>query len=67
MSEFTTCVEYKVYNDKTGDYVSIGEDRDGLDLVELFQVQDGVKGQAIILTKEHAEEVAKAMVKYLGK
>jgi hypothetical protein len=66
MSKYTTVIEYKIFDDDTGNYIRIGEDSDGLDLVEIFAVKDGQAGESILLSRELAKEVVKTLCKFLG-
>jgi hypothetical protein len=64
MSEFTLEVLRQIWNDKTGDLVEVGPDRDGLDLVELRQKIDG--GEEVVrisMPSEQATLVAQAMLR----
>lgn len=57
MTKFTTDIIRKIYNDDTGDHVTVGTDRDGLDLVEV-QVDDSY----LIFDTDQARHVAAAMI-----
>ena len=66
MSEDKYTVEHhaKVFCDTSGDYVKIGEDRDGLDLCEMSYVgSDGeAASTAICIPWEMAEKAAHAIL-----
>ncbi len=62
---YTTERTLKVYNDNTGDYVSVGPDGDGLDLVELRQTDAGEMVARISMTHEQAEAFVIALKEYL--
>ena len=64
-SNFTTELEFKVFNDGTGECVSVGMDGAGLDLVELQAVeQDNVRAR-ITMEPLQAKLVADAIYDYL--
>ncbi len=52
----------KIWDDKRGDHIYVGPDRDGLGLLEIHRVlADGTSEGHLILTKEEAFLVATAM------
>jgi hypothetical protein len=57
----------KIYNDKSGDYIYVGPDADGLDMVEIRDVDmRGPIMARFALTKEQALLVAKAINELYG-
>lgn len=44
MDEFTMETLYQIWNDKTGECVEVGEDRDSLGLVEIRTKLEGTSG-----------------------
>lgn len=55
---------YEIWNDRTGERIDVGPDRDGLDMIEIVYVgDDGVKGQCVCMTKAQAKLVAEALLK----
>lgn len=57
----------KIYNDKSGDYIYVGPDADGLDMVEIRDVDmRGPITARIAFTKEQALLVAQAIHELFG-
>jgi len=53
---------YQVWDDKHGDRIEVGPDRDGLDLLEIRQYgDDGKLTASVTMTKERALLVAEAI------
>lgn len=60
----TVEAHYEIWQDKTGDCIKIGPDRDGLDLVEIKKVlRDGKLEASMILTKEEARLLMRILKK----
>lgn len=58
----------QVWDDKSGERIEIGPDRDALELIEIRHVSnEGKTGQSVVMTKEQAELVYKALGKLLDK
>ncbi len=57
MPKFTTDTFKRVYNDKTGEHVQVGPDRDGLALCEIIQGTS-----SIVMMPEEARLVALAIL-----
>lgn len=58
----------KIWNDATGYHLSVGPDRDGLDLVEIRCVAaDGKEERQLTLTVEESLMLATAINKLYGK
>lgn len=54
----------RIWNDKTGEYIEIGPDNDGLDLLEIRTYTDDKKlGGSVTFTPEQAKLLATALVK----
>ena len=51
-------VTYKIFEEKSGDYITVGEDDDGLGLIKISCPETGVD---IFISKEMADSVIKAM------
>lgn len=59
--------EIRSYNDQTGEYISVSEDSDALELVEFRQVDhQGKRTAAIVVTREQAAQFADAIKEYLA-
>ena len=57
-------VHFEIWNDMTGSCIRIGPDRDGLDLIEIRQIDyDGKIAQSITVTKEQATLMLQALNK----
>lgn len=56
----------RVYNDTSGDYVYVGPDVDGLDLIEIRYVENEKIHSGIYMPKEQARLVAEAINKVLN-
>lgn len=55
---------HQLWNDKTGERTEIGPDRDGLDLVEIRNVDsDGKVTQCVTLTAESAAWIGRRLYK----
>ena len=72
MPNFTSESIIKVYDDSTGDYVYVGPDADGLDIVELRAVDKdnniyGKGAARITMLPEQAIMVAEAILKLYKK
>jgi len=53
---------YEIWNDKTGEHIRIGPDRDGLDLIEIRSMtDDGKIGAVIVLDHEQADKLRIAL------
>ena len=66
---FSLNVKFVVYDDSTGDHVTVTEDGDGLGLVELRQLDaagEPYSGSRITLAPEHAELVATAITRLVA-
>ena len=56
----------QVWNDATGEHIDVGEDRDGLKLVEIRSyTSDGKLGAQITMTQEQAQMVVRAINEYI--
>ena len=62
---YTTQREIRVYDDDSGDYLSVGMDGDGLELVELHQFDGGIDHARIVMKPEQARIFARAINEYL--
>lgn len=52
----------QIWNDTTGERIEVGEDSDGLDLLEIRYVsEDGKAGDSIRFQPEHAKHVIEAL------
>lgn len=62
---YTVELRKEIWNDVTGSKITVGPDRDGLELVELRQfTADGKGATSLTMTQEEALLVAEA-IKYL--
>jgi hypothetical protein len=52
----------RVIDEDNGNHFEVGPDRDGEGLCELISFQKGIEQKNIVLTKEEAVEVAKAIL-----
>jgi hypothetical protein len=52
---------YEIWDDKTGNKIEVGPDRDALDLIEIRAIEDGKRVSDITLTREQAALVSKAL------
>jgi hypothetical protein len=50
----------RIYDDKSGDYIQVGPDRDGLDMIELTDRSS--PNVSFVLKPETAREVARAIL-----
>lgn len=71
MAKYSIEKSYRVYNDSTGEYVRIGPDADGLDLVDIWSCDkdDNIESSGnarISMPLEQAKLVADALNKYLA-
>jgi len=58
---------YRIYNDKSGEYIEVGPDADGIDLVEVrCYTDDGKVGNRIMGTPLEMKLVAEAILKCCG-
>jgi len=56
---------FEVWNDKTGERIEIGEDRDSLGLTEIrSRMDDGQIGARIVLTNEQVPLVIEALQRH---
>ena len=68
MSDYSVENCIKIWNDKTGDHVYVGPDRDGLDLVDIGSIlHTGNEEGRVSFTIEQAILVAKAILKLYDK
>lgn len=60
-------IVHQIWNDKTGDRIEVGEDRDGLELVEIRYI-DGYNKivESVSMTMEQAVLVHAALTSHLG-
>ena len=65
MSGFSTECKFQVYNDGDGTHVDVGADADGLDLVEVRQVEDEKIVARITMHPDQADLLAKAIMRYI--
>lgn len=57
---------YRFWNDDTGEYIQVGEDSDGLNMVEVRSyASNGCVAQSIVLTEEQAEWLRTRLAKCL--
>ena len=58
---------YQIWNDKNGDRIEVGPDRDGLELIEIRQyTDDGNKPYGVIvMTREECEKLQEAIDRLL--
>lgn len=67
LTSYTLEHKFEIWNDKTGERIEIGPDRDGLDLIEIRNFSDdGQVGQSITMTKDEACLLRMAIDKLLG-
>lgn len=65
MSDYSIERQIRVYNDMDGSCISVSPDADGLDLVEIRNVDDQNRiTQRIVLSREQAVLVAQALAEY---
>lgn len=65
---FTLETHCEVWDDKTGNHIKIGPDRDGLDLVEIRRIDNQGKEEAsMTILRMEAKLLAKAINQLLGK
>jgi hypothetical protein len=57
---------HKVYDNDSGDYISVGPDADGLGLIENMLVEDGKIVSRMSMPREQAVLVVEAMQRALG-
>lgn len=65
MSQFSMETLYEIWNDKHGDKIEVGPDRNSLDLVEIRQIEGGKIHTRISMPREQAGLVAEAIVRML--
>lgn len=66
MPRYTTETSVRIYNDESGDYIYVGPDSDGLDLVSIYW-SDGKTGELpVTMEKERAVLLAKAILNLYG-
>jgi len=52
----------RIYNDVTGDYINIGPDADGLDMIEIAHVEDGkMSSNRVVVTDEQLPLLIQAL------
>ena len=62
MSDYTVNVVREIWNDKNGYRIVVGPDGDGLDLVQIQEINsDGVHSQAIVFCPDEAFLIAAAL------
>lgn len=54
-------VKYEIWNDKTGECIEIGPDRDGLELIEIRLRLDNKITTRMVFTSEEAILITKAL------
>ena len=52
---------YEIWDDKTGNKIEVGPDRDALDLIEIRAIDDGKRVSDVTLTREQAALVSNAL------
>jgi hypothetical protein len=66
---YTVEKSIRIYDDVTGDYIHVGPDSDGLNLVTIRSVDQSLdleKAPEVILYREQALLVAKAIIELYG-
>ena len=59
-------VVFEIWNDKTGERITIGNDRDGLSLIEIRSItDDGSTAGSIMLTEEQAPMFIEAFQRFM--
>ncbi len=58
---------FKIWSDTSGECISVGPDRDGLDLVEISSAINGGVEQTVILNHEQAKLVIEALQSTLNR
>lgn len=66
IGKFSMTNVFRIYNDSTGDHLEIGEDRDGLDLVEIRHYSGKEVIQSIVMEVDQAALVHRALGSYLS-
>lgn len=67
-SNYSLETVYQIWNDLNGSRIEVGTDRDGLDLVQIRNIDaKGEKEREVTLTLEEAALVRDALSRYLGR
>jgi hypothetical protein len=61
VEKFELETHHRIYNNNTGDYISVGPDRDGLELIEVRSVQVDGQEETICMNEEQAKLVLRAL------
>ena len=60
----TVEVRHRIWDDELGCRVEVGDDSDGLDMIEIVAVEaDGTRCQFVYIREQDAEHIANALVK----
>ena len=66
-SSYSLEMTMEIWNDRTGERITVGSDRDGLDLIEItFIADDGTKGSSLQIDEKQAELLMQALGKVLA-
>ena len=66
MARYSMEITYSIYNDDTGEKLTVGPDGDGLDLISIKNISsDGNVGQELTITEEQAPLLIEAIQKRL--